>query len=83
MAIVQRRAMIVIAGIGLATTLLESVATSIGLGVAVGGFFGSSVGMLRGWTRKEVEADALRSVFYGGVAGMSCLCLDLIVRFLG
>jgi hypothetical protein len=75
--------MLVIAGIGLATTLLELTATSMGYGVIVTGFVTSSRGMLLGWTRKEVEAEALRSAFWGGVAGIYCLCLDLIVRFLG
>jgi hypothetical protein len=73
----------VTAGIGLATTMLELTATSIGFGVVVIGFVTSSRGMLFGWTRKEVEAGALRSAFWGGVVGMFCLCLDLIVRYPG
>jgi hypothetical protein len=59
--------MIVIAGAGLATTLLESVATSIAFGVVASGFFTSVQGMRFGWTRKEVEGEALRSTFWGGV----------------
>ena len=71
------------AGIGLATTLLELVATSIGFGVVVIGFVTSSRGMLFGWTRKEVEAGALRAAFWGGILGMFYLCWDLIVRYSG
>jgi hypothetical protein len=74
--------MAIIAGVGLGTTLLELMATSIGFGVVIVGFAVSCAGMIFGWTRKELEADALRHVFWGGVAGMYCLCLDLIVRFL-
>jgi hypothetical protein len=69
--------------VGIATAVLESVATSIGFGIVAMGFVASSQGVLRGWTRKEVDAEALRVTFWGGFAGMSCLCLDLIVRFLG
>jgi hypothetical protein len=71
----------VLAGIGFATTLLELTATSIGFGVVVIGFAMSCRGMLFGWTRKEVEAEALRAAFWGGVVGMFCLCFDLIVRY--
>ncbi len=72
-----------IAGIGSATALLELTATSIGYGIVAVGFVTSCVGMLLGWTRKELETDALRGAFWGGVTGMSCLCLDLIVRYSG
>lgn len=83
MAAVHGQDMLLIGGIGFTTTLLESVATSIAFGVVVSGFVTSSQGMRLGWTRKEVEGEALRSTFWGGVAGIYCLCLDLIVRFLG
>ena len=79
----HHRDMPVIAGIGLATTLLELTATSIGFGIVVIGFVTSSRAMLFGWTRKEVEAEALRTAFWGGVSGMFCLCFDLIVRYPG
>jgi hypothetical protein len=75
--------MVHIAGIGFATTLLEVVATSIGFGLVVGGFLTSCVGFLGGWTRKEAEAVALRSAFMGGVAGIFCLCFDVVVRYGG
>jgi hypothetical protein len=75
--------MVITAGIGFGTTLLELMATSIGFGVVIFGFATSCAGMVLGRTRKELEAGALRRVFWGGVAGMCCLCLDLIVRYLG
>lgn len=73
--------MILIAGIGFATTLLEVVATSIGFGLVVAGFFTSCSGFLGGRTRKEVEAEALKSAFMGGVAGIFCLCFDAVVGY--
>lgn len=71
------------AGIGFGTAVLELVATSIGFGIVIFGFATSCAGMVLGRTRKELEVDALRRVFWGGVAGMCCLCFDLIVRYSG
>lgn len=71
------------ASIGWATTLLELAATSIGYGIVAVGFVTSCAGMLLGWTRRELEAKALRSAFWGGVVGMSCLCLDWFWRYSG
>ena len=73
--------MVLLAGIGLATTLLEVVATSIGFGLVVAGFLTSFVGFLGRRTRKETEAEALRTAFMGGVAGIFCLCFDVVVRY--
>lgn len=73
--------MIVPAYVGLLTTLLEMAATSIGAGVVVGGFVVGGTGMLKGRSRKQMEGNALRDVFFGGLAGMSCLCFDLLMRY--
>jgi len=73
--------MVVIAGIGPFTTLMEMVATSIGVGAVVGGFVAAGAGMLNGRSRSEMEANALREGFVGGLGGMSCLCLDLILEY--
>jgi hypothetical protein len=75
--------MVLIAGIGFATTLLEVVATSIGFGLVVIGFSTSCMGFLKGRTREEVEAEALKSAFIGGVAGICCLCFDVVMRYGG
>jgi ABC-type antimicrobial peptide transport system permease subunit len=79
----HRQGMIVTGGIGVVTTVLELVATSIGFGIVVMGFLTSCLGMLSGWTRKEWEDEAVRTAFVGGLAGIFCLCLDLIVRYWG
>jgi hypothetical protein len=71
----------VFAQVGLATTLLELGAASIGEGIVAGGFVAIAAGMARGRSRKELEGNALRHSFWGGLLGMSCLCLDLILRY--
>jgi len=72
----------VTAQIGFATTLLELVATSIGEGIVAGGFVAAAAGMVIGRSRKELEDNALRNGFWGGLRGMSCLCYDLFLRYL-
>ncbi len=70
----------VIAHVGFATSLLESVATSIGYGIVVVGFAAAAVGMLTGRSRRELEGNALRDGFVGSLVGIFCLCYDLIAR---
>jgi len=70
-----------LAQIGVATTLLELSATSIGAGVVVGGFIVASVATITGQTRSEVDRNSLRDVFMGGIGGMCCLLIDLITRY--
>lgn len=68
------------AQIGFLTTLLELVATSVGEGAIVGGFVMAGVGVIRGRSRREMEASALKDSFWGGFWGMFCLCFDLLAR---
>lgn len=75
--------MLVTAWVGPLTTLLELTAASIGYGLVAGAFLTSCVGMLLGWTRKDVEVDAIRSAFWSGFIGMLCLCFDLLLRYPG
>jgi hypothetical protein len=70
-----------IAQIGLATTLLELAATSVGEGIVAGGFVAGAAGMLKGRSRKELEDSALRNAIWGGLGGMSCLCFDLLLSY--
>lgn len=70
--------MLSIEGIGLLTTLLGLVATSIGAGVVVAGFAAASAGMFARRSRREVEGSALRNSFWGGLLGICCLCYDLL-----
>jgi hypothetical protein len=73
--------MIPIAQIGFATTLLELAATSIGEGIVAGGFAAAASGMILGRSRKELEANTLRNGFWGGLGGISCLCIDLFLSY--
>jgi hypothetical protein len=75
--------MVVTAGIGPATTLLELTASSIGYGIVAGTLVVSAAGMFLGWSRKELEADALRNGFWAGLSGILCLCIDLLLRYPG
>ena len=73
--------MALVAQIGFATTLLELAATSIGEGIVAGGFVAAASGMVGGRSRKELEDDTLRNGFWGGLGGISCLCIDLFLRY--
>jgi len=72
--------MLVLAQVGLLTTLLEVVATSIATGTVAGGFLAAGHGMITGRIRREVEGDAFRNVFWGGFGGILCLSYDLLTR---
>ena len=58
--------MSIVAQIGPASSLLELTASVVGAGVVVGGFLAAAAGMLAGRSRKEMEDNALRDVFWGG-----------------
>ena len=73
--------MVAIAQVGFATTLLELAATSIGEGIVAGGFAAAASGMVVGRSREELEANAMRNGFWGGLGGISCLCIDLFLRY--
>jgi len=73
----------VFAQIGFATTLLELAATSIGEGIVTGGFVAAAGGMIGGRSRRELEDNALRNGFWGGLGGLSCLLFDLLLRYPG
>ncbi len=76
----QRVSLDLIANIGFATSVFEAVATSIGAGVVVGGFYAATGAMLSRRSRREVEGTALRDGYMGGVFGILCLLLDLLTR---
>jgi len=73
--------MFLAAQIGFATTLLELAATSIGEGIVTGGFAAAAAGMVVGRSRMELEANTVRNGFWGGLGGISCLCIDLFLRY--
>jgi len=70
-----------VAEIGFATSLLELVATSTGEGIVAGGFVAAAAGMVVGRSRKELEGNAMRDGFWGGLGGLCCLFFDLYLRY--
>jgi len=72
--------MLVLANIGSATALLESIATSLVAGTVVAVFLAAVVSVLGGRKRGEWDANALATTFWGGVSGCFCLLYDLLAR---
>jgi hypothetical protein len=56
------------------TYFLEAAATSIGVGMVLGGFVAGGLGMVRGKSRAELEFQALQAGYASGA-----LCLGLRV----
>lgn len=56
-------------------------ATSIGEGIVAGEFAAAAAAMVVGRSRRELEDNALRNGFWGGLGGMSCLRFDLLLRY--
>ncbi len=69
------------AHIGLATTALESAATTIGAGMLVSGFVMAMVGFARGRTSREVEEGSLRDACIGGGFATWLIVFDLAMRY--
>jgi hypothetical protein len=69
------------AHVGLTTAALESAATSIGAGMLVSGFVMAMVGLARGLTPREVEANSLRDACAGGLAATWMIFFDLAMRY--
>jgi hypothetical protein len=67
--------------IGFFGSLFEAVATAIGSGVVVGSFVGASMGIRYGLSRKQVEGRALRDGYFGAVAAICCLPIDLCIVY--
>ena len=69
------------AQIGPLTALFEGLATAVGAGIVLGGF---TVGLYRFWTsrsRLELENNVLLDGYLGGIAGVSMVLLDLLMRY--
>jgi hypothetical protein len=71
-----------LAHIGLMTTVLESIATSIGAGMLMGGFAFGATRFLRGWARRDLEKRALTDGYIGGFVATGLLVVDLAVRYI-
>ncbi len=71
-----------LAHIGFMTTILESLATSIGAGMLVGGFAFGAARFLRGRPRWDLEKRALTDGYLGGLIAAGLLILDLAMRYI-
>jgi hypothetical protein len=50
---------------GFLVSLFEEAATAIGAGIIVGSFAGATGGVVFGWSRRQVEGNALRDGYFG------------------
>jgi hypothetical protein len=71
-----------LAQIGFTTTVLESVASSIAAGMLMSSFAMAGIGFVRGWTRRDIEATALRNACEGGFFAVGLLAFDLLARYI-
>lgn len=70
-----------LAQIGPLTTLFEGVATAVGAGIVLGGF---TIGLYRFWisrSRRELETNVLLDGYFGGIAGIGVVLLDLLMHY--
>jgi len=70
-----------LAQIGLFTGVLEALAAAVGAGMVIGGFLAGLYGLLAGWNRHDLRAEALDAGYVGGAAGAIAAVIDLFVRY--
>jgi hypothetical protein len=68
------------ASAGLATSIVETLAASIGAGLVVGGFAGGVTGLVASRSLDQSERSALRSSYFGGAIGLLALGSDILVK---
>jgi hypothetical protein len=69
-----------IASVGLATNLLEVLATSIGAGVVVGSFAVGGVSFAQTRSKSRSESNAVGGGYFGGLIGLFALVFDILRR---
>jgi hypothetical protein len=74
------RPMLVLADVGVATALLERLATSMVAGTVVAGFLAAGWEVLMTRGRSVFEVNALKTTLLGGLGGIFCLLYDLAMR---
>jgi hypothetical protein len=65
---------------GPATSVLESLASSIGAGLVVGGFTGGIRGLVSTRSLLRSEKTALRGSYFGGAVGLLLLAIDILEK---
>jgi hypothetical protein len=71
----------IFSSIGFAGRFIEAAATAIGTGVVVGGFVGATVGMAYGWSRRQVEGNALRDGYIGALLTVAAWLIDVCIVY--
>jgi len=69
------------AQIGFTTTILESVATSVGAGMVLGGFVFGVFRLIRGQSSEERQRRALVDGYAGGLFAIGLLIFDSAMRY--
>ena len=70
-----------LAQIGFLTGALEAFAAAVGAGMVVGGFLAGLYGLLAGWRRRDIRAEAFDAGYVGGACGAFFALVDLLVRY--
>jgi hypothetical protein len=73
---------VITAYIGFMTRILESVATSVGAGMLMGGFVVGATGLILGWPRGDLEKRVLADGYVGGLFAIVLLIFDLLMKYI-
>jgi hypothetical protein len=65
---------------GFATSVVETLAASIGAGLVVGGFAGGVISLITSGSLDRSERGALRGSYFGGAIGLFALGFDILVK---
>lgn len=63
------------------TPVIEGAAAAIGAGVVLGSFVGASMGVLNGFSRKQVEGNGLRDGYFGASVALVLWLLDQCIVY--
>lgn len=73
-------AAILIAGVGPVTSAVETVATSVGAGILLGGFGAGALGLVLGWGRRDSDEVALAVGYLAGLAMAVAAAAEVMIR---
>ncbi len=62
--------------------MIEGTTTAVSAGILLGGFVVGLLGLVLGWARPRLEAQALKSGYIGGIAGMAAVVADITIRYI-
>jgi hypothetical protein len=71
-----------LAQIGPVSSVFETLATTVGAGVLLGGVLTGVAGMAVGWSRDELAKRSLTDGYMGGLMGIAATVVDLLMRYL-